>query len=58
MEEGKDNGADGGLDSIQVSGKEIKAVCEEFWKQPRLNYGSEDDYTQVNTEDLQQQFIN
>lgn len=30
MEEGKDDGADGGLGSIQVSGEEIKAVCEEF----------------------------
>lgn len=34
VEEGKDDGADGGLGSIQVSGEEIKAVCEEFWKQP------------------------
>lgn len=58
VEEGKDDGADGGLGSIQVSGEEIKAVCEEFWKQPRLNNRSEDDYTQVNTEALQQQFIN
>lgn len=30
VEEGKDDGADGGLGSIQVSGEEIKAVCEEF----------------------------
>lgn len=30
VEEGKDDGVDGGLDSIQVNGEEIKAVCEEF----------------------------